>query len=67
MIYYWKSQKIHIVELVYNVMNWTEYLVSLWTSSALIEEDNVMINSKGLIGSRISDSTGEVSYKSMSL
>jgi len=48
-------------------MNWTEYLVSLYMSAALTEEDNVMINSKDLMGSRISDSTDEVSYKPMSL
>jgi hypothetical protein len=41
--------------------------VSLYTSAALTEEDNVMVNSKDLIGSRISDSTGEVSYKPVSL
>lgn len=67
MIYYWKSQKIYTVELGYNTMNWTEYLVSLWTSAALTEEDNVMVYSKDLIASRISDSTGEVLYKPMSL
>jgi len=41
--------KIH-VELNYNVMNGTEYFVSLWTSFVLTEQYYVMVSSEELIG-----------------
>jgi hypothetical protein len=38
------------VELGYNVMKWTEYVVSLLTSVIITEEYNVTVNSEELIG-----------------
>jgi hypothetical protein len=38
------------VELCYNVMNRTEYFVSLYRSVVITKENNVMVNIEELIG-----------------
>jgi hypothetical protein len=55
------------VELGYNVMKGTEYLVSIQTSVVITEGCNVMVNSDGVIGTaECLTPLSEVSYKPMS-
>jgi hypothetical protein len=40
----------YTVELGYNIIRGTDYLVSLWMSVVITKENNVMVNSDELIG-----------------
>jgi hypothetical protein len=55
------------VELGYNVMKGTEYLVSLQTSVVTTNRYNAMVNSEELIDITEHLTIGEMSYKPMSL
>ena len=55
------------LELGYNVMEGTEFFLSLEASVVITEEYNVMAKSKELICTTISVAINEVSHKPMSL
>jgi len=57
----------YTVELGYNVIKGTDYLMSLWMSVVITKENNVMVNRGINLGHRISDAIDEVSHIPMLL